>query len=30
MLRRLEKPGRAVRLSLYYRYFTKRLGELTG
>ncbi|NUP14401.1 MAG: VWA domain-containing protein, partial [Polyangiaceae bacterium] len=28
MLRRLEEPGRSVRLSLFYRYFTLKLGEL--
>lgn len=28
MMRRLEEPGRAVRISLYYRYFTLNLGPL--
>jgi len=28
MMRRLDQPGRSVRLSLYYRYFTLKLGEL--
>lgn len=28
MIRRLDEPGRRVRLSLYYRFFTKRMGEL--
>ncbi|MFO0611320.1 MAG: vWA domain-containing protein [Polyangiaceae bacterium] len=28
MIRRLEEPGRRVRLTLYYRFFTKRMGEL--
>jgi uncharacterized protein with von Willebrand factor type A (vWA) domain len=27
-LRRLEEPGREVRLSLHYRWFTKRLGPI--